>query len=121
MNLLEELETLPKSEQLPFAKSALEYLLGTPERAVQWEEKLGMTPTHAKLFQTLYEKRGEYVRARTLLTLCFLNEGKDVFDGTIRVHIYNLKKFLKERYGHSFIDGRWGRGYRLDSIIEEYV
>ena len=90
---------------------------GTLMVSLNHGKKVELSGSNARLFESLTQAYPHFVSHEDLSHTVWGIDDIDLH--TLRTHIYNLRKLLKETLGHSLIKTLRGRGYRLVPPEEE--
>jgi len=90
---------------------SIRFNIGTLEVSLSDGNRVELAGANARLFEALILAYPRFVSHDTLSQTVWGIDDIDLH--TLRTHIYNLRKLLKETLGHSLIKTLRGRGYRL--------
>ncbi len=96
---------------------SISFNAGTLTVSLNNGKKVELSSTNAQLFEALMQAHPHFVSHHALSQAVW---GVDDIDlHTLRTHIYNLRKLLKDTLDHSLVKTLRGRGYRLIPPEEE--
>ena len=78
-------------------------------------EEVSLTPTEYDILKLLMEHPGQVVTKSRMLDLISA-DSLDCMESSLKVHVSNLRKKLREADGRDYIEAVWGIGFKLRSF-----